>query len=394
MSDKKSLGALGAFAILMMFPVQMGMTVITPAMATLADHWGMTVADASYLSTLSTLVTTIVSFFLGSLIGKKLKFRTAAIIGSLLYIIGGTAPALFDSYGLTLVCRAIMGAGIGLIMPLGNALIIGHYDGDKQSKMLGYGTLAMNFGGLVFQTLGGQLAGIGWNYVFYGHLFGVVALIMAFFIKEPEVPAEQAQPQTKTKTNISKAVIVSGILLFLFNIVNYPAMMNVSTIFLDRDIGGADLAAWALNIYTIVGCIGGLVFGTVFIKLKRFTLVLGFILSAVGAACVYTSYNFVLTSAGLGCIGFGFAMVLPALNAWIGFAMEPKSVAGGVGIAMALMNLGAFLSTYYLQGFQALTGDAVYQPLLVEIVLLIVLGLIFVFFNPFKKKSDEVQPAA
>lgn len=391
MSEIKSVGTFGAIAILMMFPLQMGMTVITPAMAVLADHWGMTVADAAYLSTLSTITTTIVSFFIGSLFGKKMKYRTAGILGSLVFLIGGVGPAFFDSYGLTLVFRAIMGVGIGIILPLGNALVIGHFDGDKQSKMLGYGTLLMNFGGLVFQTLGGQLVGMGWNYVFYGHLFGLVSLAMAFFIKEPEIHEVESGP--KTKTPINKAVIVSGIVLFLFNIVNYPAMLNVSTIFLDRDIGGADLAAWALNIYTIIGCIGGLAFGTIFLKIRRFTLPLGFALSMVGVICVYVSEMFVLSSIGLGLIGFGFAMVLPSLNAWIGFASQPKAVAGGIGIAMALMNLGAFMSTYYLQAFQAISGDAVYQPLLFEIIILVILLVVFLVFNPFSDKYKAATDA-
>ena len=385
MSENKSIGTFGALAILMMFPMTMGMTVITPAMAVLADHWGMSVADAAYLSTLSTITTTIMSFIVGTLLGKKLKYRTAAILGSAIFLIGGVGPAFFDSYTITLVFRAIMGVGIGIITPLGNALILGHFDGDKQSKMLGYGTLLMNFGGLVFQTLGGQLVGMGWNFVFYGHLFGIVTLVMAFFIKEPEFhEAPQTGPKPKAKLN--KAVIITSIVFFLFNIVNYPAMLNISTIFIDRDIGGADLAAWALNIYTIVGCIGGFAFGAVYAKLKRFTPAFALALSAIGIICVYTSYSFILISVGLGLVGFGFATLMPALTAWIGFASDPRSVASSLGIVMALTNLGAFMSTYYLQGFQAISGDAVYQPLLFEIGVLVVLFLFFLVFNPFSEK--------
>ena len=386
MSGVKNVGALGALAILFMFPIQMGMTVVTPAMAVLAEHWGMTVADAAYLSTLSTVTTTLVSFFMGSLIGKKLKFRTAAILGSAIFVIGGVGPAFFDSYMLTLVFRAIMGVGIGLMMPIGNALVIGHFDGDKQSKMLGYGTLMMNFGGLIFQTLGGVFVDIGWQYVFYGHLFGLTGLIMAFFIKEPPI-SEMADSGVKYKTKISKAVIGAGIVMMLYNIVNYPAMINVSAIFVDRGIGDAGMAALGLNIYTILGCVSGLLFGTIFTKIRRFTLPFGLILSALGAFLLLISYDIALSSAGLALIGFGFAQVLPCVNAWIGFGTEPASVAAGIGIAMALMNLGAFLSTYYLQIFQAVTGDAIYQPLMFEIGLFVVMAVVFLIYNPFSEKN-------
>ncbi|MCQ2085194.1 MAG: MFS transporter [archaeon] len=387
MSNKTNIGALGTLAILMIFPIQMGMTCVTPAMAVLAEHWGMTVADAAYLSTLSTITTTVTTILLGAVAGKKLKFRTCAILGSAIYLIGGVGPAFFDNYVLTLVFRAIMGIGIGFMMPIGNALIIGHFDGDKQSKILGYGTLFMNLGGLIFQTLGGTLVEMEWNYVFYAHLFGITSLIMAFFIKEPEILAAP-EPAGKVKTPISKVVIAAAAVLFMFNIFVYPAMMNVSTIFLDKGIGGADLAAMSLNIYTIFGCVGGFVFGSIFTRAQRFVLPMGFLLAAAGCYGVSVTDQFMVMNVCLAMIGFGFANILPAINAWVGISVEPKFVAGSIGIVMALMNLGAFCSTYYLQILQIVANDAVYLPITIGAVVFVAVAVMFIVYNPFKKTKE------
>ncbi len=51
-----------------------------------------------------------------------------------------------------------------------------------------------------------------------------------------------------------------------------------------------------------------------------------------------------------------------------------------------MMNLGVFLSTYYLQAFQAITGDAIYQPLLMAVGVFMALGIIFLIYNPFSQK--------
>lgn len=392
MKEQNKVSPISTASILSLFLVSMGVTIVTPAMATLAAHFEG--KDVSWISTLPTLFVVIATFIAGGVMGKKVKYRTLAIVASLLYLVGGCAPAFFDNYTGTLVCRAILGFGLGLMAPLGNALIIGLYEGQKQASMLGYGTLFMNAGGIIMQLLGGGLAEIGWNYTFYGHAFSLIGLIMAFFLPEPEIaPAAAKDVDTKPKEKVSGTVWGIAILFFLFNMLNYPVMMNMSVLFAERDAGGAAAAATALSMYTVAGCVAGFLFGKIFQIAQRFCLTLGYALCGLGALLVYTGSQAAVMTAGLMMLGFGFSIIMPTFFAWIGICTPPATVAAATSILMALMNLGGFASSFWLKILQGVIGENMYSAIIVEIVIFFVTAVAFIFYNPFKVKTGKKSEA-
>ena len=338
MTEEKRISPIGTAAIMCLFLISMGFTVVTPAMAVLGEHFAG--KDVTWVSTLPTLFTVLGTALAGAIMGKKMKYRTLAILAGFLYLIGGCAPALFDNYAGMLVCRAILGFGLGLMSPLGNALIVGNYKGQKQASLLGYGTLFMNGGGIILQMLGGALADINWQLVFWGHAFGLIGLIMAFFLPEPDAPAAAPEAaQTGKKERMGKAVWVIAILFVVFNVLNYPVMLNISGLFVTRNAGTAAAAATALSLYTVAGCVAGLVFGTIFKFAKRWCIALGYIFCGLGALCVYTGQTAVVMTLGLILIGFGFSVIMPAFFAWVGLVTPASTVAGAISICMAFTNL-------------------------------------------------------
>ena len=335
-----------------------------------------------------TLFTVLGTALAGSVMGKKMKYRTLAILSGFLYVIGGCAPALFDNYAGMLVCRAILGFGLGLMAPLGNALIVGNYKGQKQASLLGYGTLFMNGGGIILQMLGGALADVNWQLVFWGHAFGLIGLFMAFFLPEPDAPAPAPEAaKSGKKEKMGKTVWVIAILFVLFNVLNYPVMLNISGLFVARQAGTAATAATALSMYTVAGCVAGLVFGTVFKFAKRWCMALGYILCGLGALCVYVGQNAVIMTLGLILIGFGFSTIMPAFFAWVGVVTPASTVAGAISICMAFTNLGAFISTFWLQFLDLVFGESVLSGIMIEIVVFLIIGVIFLIYSPFREKK-------
>ncbi len=386
MTQEKRISPIGTAAIMCLFLVSMGFTVVTPAMAVLGEHYAG--KDVTWISTLPTLFTVLGTALAGSIMGKKVKYRTLAIMSGLLYLIGGCAPALFDNYAGMLACRAILGFGLGLMAPLGNALIVGNYKGQKQASLLGYGTLFMNGGGIILQMLGGALADMNWQLVFWGHAFGLIGLLMAFFLPEPDAPAPAPEAaHAGKKEKMGKAVWVIAILFVIFNVLNYPVMLNISGLFVARNAGTAAAAATALSMYTVAGCVAGLVFGTIFKFAKRWCLALGYILCGLGALCVYVGQTAVIMTLGLILIGFGFSTIMPAFFAWVGVVTPASTVAGAISICMAFTNLGAFISSFWLQLLNAIFGENVMSGLMIEIVVFLIIGVIFVIYSPFKEKK-------
>lgn len=383
MTEEKKVSGISAAAILSLFLISMGVTVVTPAMATLAQHFEG--HDVSWISTLPTLFVVAGTFLAGSTMGKNVKYRTLAIVSCILYLIGGCGPAFFDSYMLTLVCRAILGFGLGLLSPLGNALIIGLYQGQKQASMLGYGTLCMNAGGIILQMLGGSLAEKGWNYTFYGHLFCLVGLVMAIFLPEPEKQAPVQENTTQTKEKMSGMIWVIAILFMVFNVLNYPIMMNISVLFEMRNAGGAAAAATSLSLYTVAGCAAGLVYGSIFKIAQRWCLTLGYALCGIGALCVYVGTNNIIMTLGLMLIGFGFSIIMPTFMSWAGAVTPLSTIAMATSILLALMNLGGFVSSFWLKLLTMVAGENIFSAIITEIVVFLATAVFFAFYNPFKQ---------
>ena len=389
MEEKKVRGS-GLAAIMTLYFVSMAITVVTPAMATFMEHWPDKAEYISYISTLPTLFIVIGTFLAGTIMGRKIKYRTLAIIASVIALIGGVGPAFFDSFELTLVCRAVMGFGAGLLAPLGNALIVGLYKGQKQASILGYGTLFMNAGGIVLQMLGGFLAGTGdrgWQMVFWGHALLIVAVIMSFFLPEP--PKEEVVSDSGKKESMSKKIYVIAALIFLYNLFAYPIMLNMSTLFVQRNAGGPAVAATALSLYTVAGVVAGFVFGFLFKAVKRMVITLGMALCGLGFLLVYFGSSMIVMTVGLVIVGFGFSTFFPAFMAWMGMVTPPSTVAMASSLILACMNLGGFVASPYNSLLMSIFGaDHFILPMiLIAIVFDFAVAVIFIFTSPFKEKK-------
>lgn len=389
-TSKNQVGLKETIAILSLYFISMGFTVVTPAMAKLAAAFPDN--NFSLISTLPTLFVVFATLWAGTVAGKKVKYRTLALTGCIIFTVSGTLPAIVGgSFAFILVTRALVGIGLGLMAPLGNALIIGLYEGQKQAAYLGYGTLLMNGGGIVLQMLGGALADMGWKTTFFGHLLGIISIVCLIFLPEPAKAPVQPETNGKpaAKDKISPFVYAIAILFLLFNVLNYPVMLNMSLMFEMKGAGGATMAATALSLYTVAGCVAGFLFGTIFKMMKRFCLPIAFFLWAIGAYCIYIGKTMAVMSAGTILIGFAFSVIMPAAFTLVGMRTPPSTVAIGTSIIMALMNLGGFLSSFWLSLLKTICGENIYSPLLVETVIIAVLGVVFLIYNPFPKQPEQ-----
>jgi len=76
--------------------------------------------------------------FLSSYLTTKMTKRTIILIGLVTYIIGGVVLQFFSSIEMILVFRLLLGAGVGLLMPLAMSLINDYYTGKERTQMMGY----------------------------------------------------------------------------------------------------------------------------------------------------------------------------------------------------------------------------------------------------------------
>lgn len=398
-SKSRDSGGTGIFlvAIMVIQFVMMGFTVVSPAMATFSEHF--VGEDVTYISTLPLLLVVFSTAFGAFTLGKVIKYKTMSIIANVLCVVFGMLPIFIDNFMLLLVCRAGWGFGIGLLAPIGQALLMANYEGNQLAKYLGYGTFFSSAGGMVFQLIGGFFADISWNLTFMGYSLYIVSLVMSFFLKEPvfkesedSLAKDQIAKNTVStnKPKLSKMVWIPTIVIALSNLAIYPLQINLSTIYLERGIGTASVASTSLSLYTLSGALAGLLFGTLMKKSTRIPIPLGFASAAIGALLVWIETgSYIVPTIGACLAGFGFFCAAPALYSWGGL-VTPKSTLGSANSLMkAGLYFGAFLSTYSLMAFDSIFGDRVYTPLIAMAIYYVVMAVIFIIYCPFTQKSKQ-----
>ena len=89
---------LATMAMLSLTLMGLGSNAITPALATLAAQFPN--QDVSIIQTVATLSMMAGSLIAGAVMGKKIKTKTLAILGSILCLIFGILPAFLTSYNV------------------------------------------------------------------------------------------------------------------------------------------------------------------------------------------------------------------------------------------------------------------------------------------------------
>lgn len=362
-------------AVMSVFFIAMGIGTITPAIQSIAEAFpNLNFSTILLVSTLPSLFIIPSTYIAGMVAGNKVGYRPLLIVGILLFSLAGAAPYfLTTNFTTILITRALFGIGLGALMPLGNAIILSLFEGQERANMLGLSGVVMNLGGIVLQLLGGILAAIRWNYAFLAHLVGILSLIMVLFmLPEPERKEQQVNEKIVIPTSVYFISALFGIAMM----VNYPLLVNMSTIIITDKLGDAASAGVVLSMFTVGGMIAGAIFGKVYQIATRFTISIGLLILALGSGIVHYASNLMILTLGTTLVGIGFGLVMPAVMMILGMIVAPVAFAAASGILMAFMNLGGFLSTYYIAMLSNI-NSAVRFPIFVAMCLYGLSGLVY-----------------
>jgi len=363
-------------AVMSVFFLTMGVGTVTPAIQSVAEAFPeLSFSTILLVSTLPSLFIIPSTYISGMVAGNKIGYRPLLLIGILLFSLAGAAPYILTaSFAVILVARAIFGIGLGIISPLGNALILSLYEGQERANMLGLSGVVMNLGGIALQLLGGILAAIRWNYAFLAHLLGIVSLLMVMFML-PE-PEKREEEKVQEKIVIPGSVYLISLLFGIAIMANYPLLVNMSTIISTSNLGDAASAGVVLSMFTVGGMIAGAIFGKVYQLATRFTISIGLLIMAVGSGIVHYANTLMVLTVGTTLVGIGFGLVMPAVMMILGSQVAPNAFAAASGILMAFMNLGGFMSTYYIAMLAGI-NSAVRFPIFVAMCLYGLSGIVY-----------------
>jgi MFS family permease len=345
--------------------------------------------------TITSLITVPVGIISG-IIAPKVGYKKLAFIGLIIAIAGGFFPFFLSdtsNFVPIMISRVILGLGLGMVNPLGAAIIASTYDDADRARYLGLGNLVFFFSGIFYQLLGGFLATLGWNYSFLAVLVTLVSLLLAFFLKEPPKSAVEDK-KDMPKEKLPLGVYGYAIFFLLVVVCTFPAVLQISTVLANGGLGDSGTAGIIGSVFQIGGMVGGVSFAIALKLLGRRTLSVYCLTSAIGFAIMFFGSSVWIIGLGIVLTGFGLISFLTGAQ-YYACAISPKSKLGfTAGLMQAALNLGTFLASFYVSATMfSLPELGEKAPWITSIGAFIVLAAIwfaatFIIKKPGKAEAD------
>lgn len=308
--------------------------------------------------TIPNVITIAVSPIYGKLT-EYIRKRTLMVFSFACFIIGGTLPAFLNNLYLILVMRAILGVGMGIVLPMAVGLIADFFDGHERDTMNGLNMTVAAVGGIIYQTMGGFLANINWHYCFFAYLFALIPMVFAFVVL-PEPEKKKAQAGGKVKLPIKTYSVCLGYLVYTIFLMGL--VTNLSVLIVGENLGDAGRAGIALSLFTLGSLLAGFVFGRIVNGLKGLTMSLGYLLTAAGMFVCFFAVNLWIVFAGTFIAGWGMGITIPAYYSRISAVTPPPAVALGLSFVVAAQGLGNLLQPYTFDIILKALGQSIGRP--------------------------------
>ena len=281
----------------------------------------------------------------GTVVGKRVKYRTVLQLAMACAFIGGVLPFVWHgSFAAVLISRAVFGLGIGGI-GCRNALIIVSFEPENRAKYIGIGIFLSNVCGVCMQFVSGWLADINVWYAFLVYAIALVPFVLiTLFLREPEYESEANT--AREKITVAPRVWLYVIIGLLWCILGYSIMTNMSSFVQMRGLGDAGVSGIILSLYTLGGALGGAAASKLYRSLKRFFVPFAFAVAAAGEALVLVGTNIPLVAIGTALAGFAWFALDTYLISFTGAVSTPASTPLCTSIVLAATQVGVFLSSY------------------------------------------------
>lgn len=335
--------------------VVMAGTAITPALPEIAATF-QDVPNAEFLVRLSLTMPSLTiaasALFVGLLLDHWGR-RPVLLVSSVLYTIAGASGFVVDSLFGLLIGRAILGLAVAGVMSGFTTLIADYFQGPDLNRFMGYQGAAIGAGGMVYLTLGGFLADIGWRYPFLLHFFALLIIpAVLFSIREPETVAESERAETVEVNNhvvsrtfaVIYGVAFAGMLIFFV----FPTQLPFYLV--DEAGASNSQVGLALSLQTLTAVAGALLYQRLKSRLSHQSMV-AIIFLTLGlnhvAISLEPGFGFVALALLIG--GFGLGILPPTLGVWIA-STAPQAIRGrAVGGLTAMLFLGQFVAPIVTQ---------------------------------------------
>ncbi|MBU3099497.1 MULTISPECIES: MFS transporter [Clostridium] len=332
------------------------------------------------------------SVFAGKL-AKRYDKRNIIIFGLLIYGITGMLPFFAQTMNQILFCRLVTGVGVGLVLPLPNAMIAEYFEGTKRQRMLGLATSVANIANVLDSIAVGFILLLGWRYPFLCFSIPLVIMIVAIF------GLPKSDPRKKTAVIVEEHISTNGIpkiawalvafmavnwLFFAFNITNMALFMVKEKIGLPWMIG------IAICFPGLASILSGAVFPEFYKKTKKYLVSISIASFAVGYVVLFLTHSFATQTIGNLLIGLGSGMLTPYILNLTSQKVEKAHRDAAYGLVTSGIHIGYLIAPFAQLAILTISGNGTPRFLFGFSAAMLIIATIVTLFIAIKNPNQIV----
>lgn len=362
-------------AILGISLIQMGTNASSTILTSIAEKFpAASIAQIQFLMTFPNLMILLSSIAMISL-SRKFSLRLLAATGMALCGVSGLlAFLLHGSLLLLYVWAGMFGCGIGIVVPIGTALIADQFSGKEKDNMLGYQSGAANVGSMLMTYVGGLLASAAWFHMYLVYMLAFAGLIPVLRY----VPGKLAGAPSTTagKLELPRFAWKYFGLVFIYMQLFFVCPTNLGLLIQERRLGAAQEVGTAMTVLLISGAVVGVLFGYFAKKLGKNTVIAGLGLLSTGCFLIYSGRHLNMMFLGSLFAGASISLVMPQCMGRLAAAGSQQSMRL-MSMAFALSNLGIFIAPIFTRFTSLIMGSGLAEErfLLAGIVTILIAAL-------------------
>lgn len=292
----------------------------------------------------------------------------------ILYAIGGSSGYWLNNlYGI-LIGRAVLGISVGISMTIVTTLVADYYQGNARQQFAGLQIAVMSLGGILFVTLGGILADIGWRVPFLLYFFSLLVLPATYlFLKEPKLVAKASGKLKGKSPGLIWFVFANVMLMWIiFFIIPVQIPFYLKSIGIEKNT----LIGLAIASSTLFSAVSSFSYSKIKDRLGfRLVFGVGYFLLALAYVSIAFGASYSMVLLGMVLAGLGMGLMIPNANVWVMQLAPPEIRGREIGRLTTFWFMGQFLSPLILLPFLSLFTQA--QLFYVLGGILVILSLIF-----------------
>jgi len=320
----------------------------------------------------------VITNFLFPRLCRRFGARTLVLAGLLLYTAGGCLAGMFNSIALVLLTRALVGIGVGVIMPLSTGLLAYYFQPQEQVRLMGYSSAMNQLGGVIATLLAGLLASISWRASFLIYLLGLFSIVLCLrYLPNDKISQPNAQAKSSASlAQLARTYYMYILAIFLLMSVFFIFPTNFSFITLADGIIPAQFIAVIMSFMNFIALFGGLFSARARNIFQQHTKFLSPACFLLGYLLLALSGSWLCVLAGSVLIGFANGLGIPYIISEASLMAGRTAATTVMPLISAALYLAQFVSPMLMSIIQGIFGGlGVHLPYIFGVVLAALFGL-------------------